>query len=508
MQPECDQSVQLFRKRQLIVQQLVPIAALALFCMLACGCEQNVTTLDPPPEQPFKNQELRISCSPEIEPIGLIEQHAREWQARQGVRTTLQREPPDRFSADVAIVTAAELPRLVESGRFLPVPDAIARNREHPYQWDGLLPSFAGPIVSWGSIEYGLPLLGEGHVLVYRKDRLADAKLAPPGSWDEYLAAAKALGKPDRPSLPPLPKRALDLEVEFHLMAASYDRQGLSQSDAVKALGNIDDADRLLSYHYDLKSGLPRINAPAFVEALRLLGELRAFRPPGEFDDPAAFFANGTASLAIVALRDLYRLQMPGSAVRGKFGIVPVPGSRYTLVPAKEPERVPTRGNSVNRIPYLGAGVWVGLVSKDCSDPKHAWEFLAALATPDKFGAETITAGKWGAGPFRYMHIEERGRFLWHGFDFSREDTEQLIRALKEQLQPNIVNPCYRLRLPNEKAHAQEFDTVVRAALTADKFDPQRSMDEVASRWQVLWNKVPDAPRRTWVRMCYGLPAE
>lgn len=480
---------------------------MALACLLASSCQQNTTTLDPPPEQPFKDRTLVISCSPEVAPMELIDQYAREWQMRQAVATTVQRERPDRFTGDIAVVTAAELPLLVDSGRYLPVPESITRNREHPYQWDGLLPSFAGTITSWGGVEYGLPVLGDSNVLVYRKDRLTEAKVPAPASWDEYLAAAKALTKPERPSLPPLPKHPLDLEVEFHLIAASYDRQGLSQGDVVRALNDPESADRLLSYQYRLGTAESRIDAKPFVEALRVLQELQPFRMPGESDDPGAFFANGSASLAIVSLRDLHRFQAPGSVVRGKFGIAPVPGSRHTFDP-ESGQPVPTRGNTVNRMPYLGARTWVGLVSKDCQNPALAWEFLAGLAVPDKTGAEVIIAGKWGAGPFRYFHIEERGRYLWYGYDLPREDTESLVAALKEQLQPNIVNQCYRLRLPNQQAHLRQFDAVIRPALIASKKDPRQTMDALAHRWREIWKDVSNAQRKSWVRMSYGLPAE
>jgi ABC-type glycerol-3-phosphate transport system substrate-binding protein len=475
------------------------------------GCEQKVSTIDPPNEQPFKSQKLEVFRSVSAEPTELVNQYAREWEARQSVATKVTSGDAARFSGDVAIVTAAELPLLADPGRLLTVPDSIARSNEHPYQWYGMLPSFAGPIVSWGGVEYGLPLMGEGNVLVYRKDRVdeTDKKVAS-WSWEDYLASAKALAKPGRPSLPPLPKRPVDLDVEFYLIAASYDRQGLSQGDIVNALKDIDAAEQVLSFHYRLKTGETRINAPAFVAALRLLRELQPYRSPGEHDDPAAFFANGSASLAIVSLRDVHRFQRSDSPVRGKLGIAPVPGSRYTLVPGNEGkvERVPTKGSAVNRIPYIGSRTLVGLVNKDCANPTLAWEFLTGFALPDKFGAEVITAGKWGAGPFRYLHIEERGRFLWYGYDLPRDETENLIVALKEQLQPNIVNPCYCLRLPNEKAHAREFDAVIRAALADAKNDPQNSMNDLAARWNALWKDVPDRQRKAWVRMSYGLPAE
>ncbi len=516
MQPECDQSIQLFRIGQVKTSRVRWLPAAGLVALLTGGCEQNITTLDRPGEQPFQNQQLQVSCSFALESAPLVEQYAREWQLTQAVVPTIRHEQAERFTGDVAIVTAAELPKLAESGRYLPVPDSIVKNRDHPFHWDGLLPSFAGPVVSWGGVEYGLPLMGEGHVLVYRKDRLKEADLKPPAktegvehadwSWDDYLSNAKALTKPGRPALPPLSTRAIDLDVEFHLIAASYDRQGLSQSATISALTDVEAADRVLSYHYRLKTGETRINSPAFVEALRLLRELQAFRTPGEHDDPASFFANGSASLAIVSLRDLYRLQAPASPVRGKFGVAPFPGARFTFGP--KGEHVPIPGGSVNRMPYLGARSWVGLVSKDCPNPDMAWAFLAGLAIPDKMGAEVITAGKWGAGPFRYFHIEERGRFLWFGYDLPREDTENLIVALKDQLQPGIVNPCYVLRLPNEKAHAREFDNVIRQALNAKNTDPQTAMNQLAKRWNGLWKDVPDNQRRSWVRKCYGLSAQ
>jgi multiple sugar transport system substrate-binding protein len=510
MQPECDQSIRLFRKVHSIAGRTTTLALVILTWVCATGCEQKVSTIDPPREQPFKNQSLEVVCSNSVEPLELVKQYTREWEMRQSVNARVRTSDLEPFSGDIAIVTAGQLPLLAATGQFLPVPDSITRNNENPFHWFGMIPSFAGPIVSWGGVEYALPLMGEGHVLVYRKDRFEEARLSVPLSWEDYVTAAKALAQPDRPSLPPLPKRTVDLEVEFYLIAASYDRQGLNQADLVRALKDLDAADQLLSFHYRLKTGATRINAPAFVEALKLLRELQPFRTAGEYDDPATFFANGSASLAIVSLRDVYRCQEQPSVVRGKFGIAPVPGSRYSLVLDADgrTQRVPTPGNAVNRIPFLGSRTLVGLVSSKCANPELAWQFLAGFAIPDKMGAEAIIAGKWGAGPFRYLHIEERGRFLWYGYDLPREDTERLIVALKEQLQPSIVNPCYCLRLPDGKAHTRAFDAVIRPALTGKQDDPQRALDDLSARWKALSKDVSERQRRDWVQMCYGLPAE
>lgn len=437
----------------------------------------------------------------------MVDQYAREWGLKQAGAATVHHGDPARFSGDIAIVNAAELPLLVESGRFVPVPDSIIKSSEHPYQWDGLLRSFAGPMVSWGGVEYGLPLIGDGHVLVYRKDRLAESKIEPPVTWEELVASAQQLAKPDRSSMPPMPKRAIDLETEFHLIAGCYDRKGLSQGDVAKALKDINATDQLLSYHYRLSTGEARIDSPAFVYALNILRQMQACRPAGESEQPWTSFADGNATFAVLSLRDLYRLQHAGREIQGKFGIAPIPGSRFTFDPVTG-ERVPMVGNVVNRIPYLGARTVVGLVSKDCADPAQAWEFLIGLALPERTGAEVITAGEWGAGPFRYFHIEERGRHLWFGYDLPRDETENLIAALKLQLQPSIVNHCYRLRLPNSAGHEAAFDTVIRSALISAKFDAKSTVDELSKQWSDLWKGVPKKKQQAWVRQCYGLPGE
>jgi ABC-type glycerol-3-phosphate transport system substrate-binding protein len=301
-----------------------------------------------------------------------------------------------------------------------------------------------------------------------------------------------------------LPKRPEDLDAEFHVIAACYDRQALSQSE----VGNVarDDAfaDRLFSYHYRLKDDQPRINKRAFVHALELLRAMKPFREPGDIDDPAEAFASGRVSLYIASLEDVARFQKPGSAVRGKFRIVKLPGSRM-IFDFDNDATINLPRNTVNRMPYLGSSVWFGVVAKNCTDPKAAFEFLAEFGHPEKMGAEMITAAKWGAGPLRVQHTEERSQGLWLGYDFSREETDELVRALKEQIQPSLVNHRFRLRLPNQKEHLEAFDRNVRKALLARDANPKAVLDEVVEEWNALWTRVPAARKHAWIQMSHGL---
>jgi ABC-type glycerol-3-phosphate transport system substrate-binding protein len=400
------------------------------------------------------------------------------------------------------------LPALAESGLIRPLPESLFA-REHPYQWDGLFPMYSHTLSSWGKRVYGIPLLGEGRVMVYRPERLAEATLAVPETWEDYVAAAKALSKKGAPSLPPLPKRADDLDREFHLIAACYDRSALLQSASEASTDPTRRVDEIFSYQYRTATAEPRINAAAFAHALQLLRDMRDCRPAEQADHPAQAFRSGAASLCIASLEDLARFQEADSPVRGRFRTALIPGSHFTFDLAKG-ERQKLKSSGVNRMPYLGADGWMGVVYKKCSDADFdaAVAFLTDFAHPEDYGAEIMTAAKWGAGPFRASQLEERNRKLWFGYNMPRDQTERLIEALKANVNPAITNHRFRLRLPNQAEHLKAFDELVRPALLSKSGDTESSreiMDKVNERWKSLWNGVPESRRREWVYQNYGL---
>ncbi len=472
----------------------------SILLTFAAGCGQSVSTIKTT-EEPYKNKSLTVCCS-SVDPDP-IRQFAKEWSVLKGADIHVAAECAPAAVPDVVIVSSAELPALVETGRFLPVPPAIL-DRDHFYQWEGLLRNYSGLLAVWNGTAYGVPLLGEGYVMVYRKDRFAEKKLDPPVDWESFVETAEQLAKKSgRPSLPALPCSPAGLETEFHLIASCYERAAVPQIEAGTKISDEHAADRLYSYHYRLKTGEPRINTPAFVKAFELLRQMRPNRAAAK-SDPLMDLLDGAASLAIVSLKDLARLQHdPASQVRGKLGIAKLPGARFTY--DLDGKKVEQNGiGDVNRTPYLGYGSWMALVSKTCANPDTAFEFLAGFAHPEQMGAEIITAAKWGAGPLRSVQVEERARPLWFGYDLTAEDTEAMISALKQYVSSSIVNTRYRLRLPNQQQHLDAFDRIVRPALLADSADGQKTLDDVAEAWKKIW-VVRDETKRAWIRHNYGL---
>ncbi|MCE9534578.1 MAG: extracellular solute-binding protein [Planctomycetes bacterium] len=471
-----------------------------------------------PAAKPYLDQHLQIAATAGFE-SDLLEDFGQSWADQHGAKVSSTFSPILEFRGDIAIVNAAELPAMAESGQFLPVPSSFL-NREHALQWDGFLPDVSGLLASWQGATYGIPLRGEGRVMVYRKDLFEAAKLAPPRTWEDFVAAARLLAKPGQPSLPVLPsitdaREAVfqgganlrrfgarsfgmhtSLETEFLLIAACYDRPAVNQGEVGSRIPDEQMTDRLYSFLYRLKTAEPRINAPAFRHAFELMREMQPFR--------GGNFGTGHAALAIVSLRELARYQAIGSPVCGKIGVAPLPGATFTY-DFDTGERVPTRSNEVNRLPYLGSDIWYGIVGRNCANPDMAFAFLADFANPEKYGAEMITAAIWGAGPTRSLHTEDRVRGLWFGYNLTPRETESLVNALKSNLATSVVNRRYCLRLPNQEAHSQAFDRIVRPALKAEKADAVKTLGEVNDAWTALWKDIPDAQRKRWVEGGHGL---
>ena len=63
---------------------------------------------------------------------------------------------------------------------------ATLRLPDNPFQWTGVLPIYREQLIEWGGQAQAIPLAGDGFVVVYRVDRLADAKFV-----EAFQAAAR-----------------------------------------------------------------------------------------------------------------------------------------------------------------------------------------------------------------------------------------------------------------------------------------------------------------------------
>jgi multiple sugar transport system substrate-binding protein len=473
-----------------------------LFCTFilstsSAGCRRASGPLDVP-AAPHRGVELRIAC-PTDETADQMRGPGQAWALRQGVQIQVLRYnvaagPEAAGKADIWILPPADLPRWAAAGQLTAVPADYTKSDNSSYAWYAwidLLPAYREQLIPWEGTPYGWALVGESPLCCYRKDLFQDAAhqaafrkefghaLDAPATWEQFAHIAEYFHQhgphgTSAPSLPPLPRADADLDRLFYTVAAGFARHAVSAEQAPRG----DSHDDVFSFHYDVKTGQPRIATPGFVHALQLLGRLQACRPTGLADHPEEAFRDGRAVLCLADAPWLKVFQK-APALRDKIGICRVPGGdRYfdfaTGLAHPAPE--------VNRVPYLGGAGWLGVVPRSAEHPAAAFDLLADLSGP-KTSAQVFLGESGAGGPIRG---EQLSRDRWDSFDLAPDQTLQLQKTLRETLlHRGLKNPALCLRLPRQAAHRAALLKEVRGVLLHNA-DAGKSLQNVAAAWKKL----------------------
>jgi ABC-type glycerol-3-phosphate transport system substrate-binding protein len=459
----------------------LPIVTLAV-ALASVGCLERPTTIDAPPSRPFAGTVLTVAVADPAD-AELARLIGRSWAARNGAEVRIQEAPFDG-TADIALIPPADLPKWAEAGKLAEVP-AARKNPADPYSWDDVLRPYVVRLTAWADRTYALPVLGEGMVLVYRKDAF-DGKdgrpAAPPATWDDLAAGAAKTG------LPPLPATADRLQAEFFTAAAAYDRPAVGRLGATDMLR---EREAFFAFQFDPKTGDPRLGTRAFAHVADLYRQMQPYR--SRQPDAAAAFRSGEAKVGVLTLAELGRI---GPDAAEGLGVAPLPGAGFTFDASGNRRR--TERGLVNRVPYLGWGGRVGVVSASCTNAAAAWDLLADAGTPDREALELVANPRWGAGPYRTSQLEARARARWYGYGLSAGETERLISALGENLGLGVENSRVRLRTPN---HA-DLDAALDADLRAFVSGKDQSAAEAMAKANADWKAIIDRqPRDAWLKL-------
>jgi ABC-type glycerol-3-phosphate transport system substrate-binding protein len=408
----------------------------------------------------------------------LLARHGAAWAGAAGAKLEVAAPAGDWPAADLVLAPPADLPRWAAAGKARPLP----QQEEAAV----LLPLYRVWLVRWDGTAYGMPVLGDGPVYLYRADAYADPAaqrtyeekykhpLKPPGTWDEFADQAEFFAaRRGQPSLPPLPADDAGVVRAFYAAAAPLAVRAASGGAARVARGGGGSA-RLFSFYYDVDTGLPRVAEAGFVEALKLL---RRMQPHcSRLADPASAMKAGEAVLGYVTLADLAAL---GPDAARAWGVFRPPGSRQvydSANPSGSTEATP------NVVPYLGAGGYVGLVPQDATQPEAAFDLLTYLAS-EGVSLEVVHTPEFGGGPFREAQLTHNPQgWLAYGLDEAR--TTLLRDLLREVADPRLDNPAVVLRIPGARKHERVLAEALRSALGGG--DPAKALDGVAKRWREL----------------------
>jgi ABC-type glycerol-3-phosphate transport system substrate-binding protein len=460
----------------------LPVLFIGASVVATLGCLERPTTIDVPPPRPFAGTVLTVAVADPAD-RDLAHLLGRSWAARNGAEVRVVETPFDG-TADVGLIPPADLPMWAEADRLIDVP-AERKSPTDSYRWDDVLRPYAIRLTTWGDRTYALPILGEGMVLVYRKDAF-DGKdgrpAAPPATWDDLAALAPKMG------LPPLPATADRLLAEFFVAAAAYDRPAVGRLGATEMLR---EREAFFAFQFDPKTGDPRLDVRAFAHVADLFQQMQPHR--SRQPEAAAAFRTGEAKVGVLTLAELGRV---GPDAAEGLGIAPLPGARFTFDPSGN--RRPTERELVNRVPYLGWGGRVGVVSTSSSARAAAWDFLAEAGMPDRGALELLANPRWGAGPFRTSQLDARSRSRWYGYGLNATETERLTTALGDNLGLGIENYRIRLRTPNRADLDAALDAHLRALLTGKGMKPSDAMAKANADWKAI---IDRQPREAWLKV-------
>ena len=442
----------------------------------------------------FEGQVVRV-VSPDDSVTALLKRYAPAWERKVGTRVDVVANVtgsdlttyPD---ASAWVVRPAELPRWAAAEKLAPVPIEY-KAQSGAYSWQGLLPLYREKLLRWAGETYALPILGDAPACFYRADLLADARhrqtfleklgreLRPPRTWDEladiaeYFYEHREPGK-TVPSHPPLPVRTEDLDYLFYVVAAPYTRQVMYQGQRAPVSDQ-----ELFSFHYDLKTGEPRIGGPGFVYALRLLQRMQRCRPAEASPTPAQAFADGQAVVCVAEASEIarFRKKLPASSI----GVCEVPGSSrwFGFRDGKE-EAVLEGGNNV---PYQGAHGWFAVVPRSAPHNEAAFALFAELSDRSA-GTQVVFDPQWGGGAYREDHLKPSQN--WLSFDLGDESTGKLREAIQQTVaRPGLMNSAVRLRIPDQELYQRALVAEVQQALTAN-MEAQKALQKVVESWMKL----------------------
>ncbi|MDE0391430.1 MAG: extracellular solute-binding protein [Rhodospirillales bacterium] len=332
---------------------------------------------------------------------------------------------------------------------------------------------------------YMLTLDGDFQMVYYRSDVFADAGIAAPETWQDYVAAAEAThgqdmngdGTPDYGSCISKKRSAQAYWMILSIAGGYLQSQGTSQG-----------------IFFDTETMAPLVNNDAFAAALDVYTATTAFGPPDEINldvgDTRSLFTSGRCALTI-DWGDIGTLAIDPetSQVIDKVGSIMLPGSTSVLdratgalVPC-DAETCPYAINGVNRAPFAAFGGWSGGINAKADDKVKdaAYAFFSHMSQPAQSN-EDVTIGITGFNPYRLSQFGDLS--LWVKAGMSEAAAKDYLGAIQASLDsPNMV---LDLRIPQNQAYQQVVLDNAISRLAAGEIDKATAMQAIEDGWNEL----------------------
>jgi multiple sugar transport system substrate-binding protein len=374
----------------------------------------------------------------------------------------------------------------VNGGYLEPLDEYIKKDTK--LEWDDIAPFFRDFNASYKGHQYMLPLDGDFHMVYYRTDIFEANGLKPPATWDDYLAAAKALngkdmngdGAGDYGSCISKKRGAQAYWWILSIAAPYIQAKGTSQG---------------IFFNPDTME--PLVNNEGFIRALDVYKETSSYGPPNELTldvgDTRTLFTSGRCALTL-DWGDIGTLAIAeGSKVVDKTGAIITPGSKSVTdwktgkLVACDKDTCPLAVDGVNYAPFASFGGWSGAVSA-AAEPKvkeAAYAFLSYMVQPAQSGVD-VTLGKTGYNPYRLSHFKNLD--LWTKAGMSEPAAKNYLGAIQASLDsPNMV---LDIRVPHNNEYEQvTLDTSLSQFLAGEFKTSADAAADIFKQWEALTEK-------------------
>jgi multiple sugar transport system substrate-binding protein len=365
--------------------------------------------------------------------------------------------------------------------------------------WLDIAPFFRNFSATYRGHTYTVPLDGDFQMVYYRKDILKRDHVAPPATWDDYLAIAKRYqgkdlngdGKGDYGSCIAKKRAAQSYWFITSVAGAFLQSQGTKQGA-----------------FFNVNNMQPLVNNAGFARALDIYKQTTSYAPPSERNldvgDTRGLFTSGRCALTM-DWGDIGTLAIDPktSVVQNKVGSLILPGSRQVLNRATgklvqcTKRTCPYAINGVNHAPFAAYGGWSGAINH-AADPKvkdAAYAFLSYMSAPAESNVD-VTLGKTGFNPYRRSQFSNLG--LWLKAGMSRAAATDYLGAIRASLQsPNMI---LDLRIPKTSEYQQVVLDTAIAQFLAGEISRDATMKQIADGW----NKITDKEGRAKQRAAYA----
>lgn len=352
--------------------------------------------------------------------------------------------------------------------------------------WNDVLPIYRDTILSYDNKTYGLPYDGDCINLYYRKDIFENKEnqakfykqygyeLNVPKTWKEYKEIAQFFnnwdwdkdGKLEHGNAV-LRKKGDIAMLQFFATASAYAKHPNDKA-----------------YFFNPETLKPRVNNPAFVEALKDYKELLQYAPNGSINfaghDVRNSFVKGDVAMAIDwADLGIYAAENEISILKPEqVGYAQLPGANkvYNAIDNKWESRF----NQVSSI----SGNWSLFINKASKNKELAFSFAAHMAGKELSHKLVSTSGN-AVNPSRYSHFTKYDS--WTNSGFTKESAKRYLDAIQQSLiNKNVV---YDITLPGAGEYYQALDEEVYRALK-DEVSIKEALDNASKRWEKITDSI------------------